>query len=134
MRKFGLIAIVLLDACAPNGIRPLRPFEIATAPYHSGNIQSLVGSLMYESGCLLFRNEDGSTQLLPVWPSGSKFEESLVTFHRPAKSDQRVVIGEEILIDGQPGDWSALDNRAFERFRHQCRAEPFFVSGVTPAN
>jgi hypothetical protein len=89
---------------------------------------------MYESGCLLFRNEDGTRQLLPIWPTGSKFEESLVTFHRPAKSDQQVIIGEEIRIEGQRAEWSALDNRTFERFRHQCNTDPFFVSAVTPAN
>ena len=88
---------------------------------------------MYEGGCLLFDSEDGHTRLLPVWPIGSRFEESLVTFHQPAKSDQRVIIGEEIRLDGQSADWSELAGAQFAPFQTQCGALPFFVSGLAPA-
>ena len=102
MRKIGLIVVTLLEGCmVSSGIRPLRPREIASAPYHEGGRESFVGSLMYEGGCLLFDGENGSPRLLPIWPIGTKFEESLVTFHQPAKSDQRLVIGEEIRLDGE---------------------------------
>ena len=136
MRKIGLIVVTLLEGCmVSSGICPLRPREIASAPYHEGGRESFVGSLMYEGGCLLFDGENGSPRLLPIWPIGTKFEELLVTFHQPAKSDQRLVIGEEIRLDGEPTDGSALDPRIFAPFQQQCgRAKPFFVSGLAPAN
>jgi hypothetical protein len=104
------------------------------APYREGGTQSHVGSLMYEGGCLLFDGEDGPTPLLPIWPAGSRFEESLITFHRPAKADQRVIIGEEVRLDGQAADWSDLPDSRLVPFQHQCGGQPFFVSAVTPAN
>ncbi len=134
MRLIAFAGLFVLASCATDGIRPLRPYEIATSTYRDGDAQSYVGSLMYEDGCLLFRSEDGQTRLLPVWPTGSRFEESLLTFHQPAKAEQRLVTGEEVKIDGLPGHWSDLDQRRFAPFRHQCGSEPFFVTGVTPAN
>ena len=134
MRKIGLISLLLLQACASNAIRPLRPYELATAPYREAASQSYVGSLMYEGGCLLFEDEAGSTRLLPIWPTGSTFEESLITFHRPAKAEQRVIVGEEIRLDGEKSDWTNLSDHELARFQHQCGGEPFFVGAVTPAN
>jgi hypothetical protein len=135
MRKAILIGLLLnLEACASNGVRPLRPYEIATGAYHPAAEEQLVGSLMYEGGCLLFTNEDRTRQLLPIWPDGTLFEESMVTFHQPAKAEQRLVIGEEIRLDGQAVDWPELDSVRYAPFRRQCAAQPFFVSAVTPAN
>ena len=134
MRKFTVIALALLSGCASSGVRPLRPYEIATAPYRSPASESLVGSLTYEGGCLLFQSEDGKALLLPIWPTGTTFEESLVTFHEPAKADQRAIIDEEILLDGQRSTWAEISDPRFEPFRVQCSAPPFFVSGLTPAN
>jgi hypothetical protein len=135
MRKAMLVGLVLvLEACASSGVRPLRPFEIATGPYHMVAKEQLVGSLMYEGGCLLFTNEDRSRQLLPIWPTGTLFEESMVTFHQPAKAEQRLVVGEEIRLDGEAADWAEVDSGRYAPFRQQCGAQPFFVSAVTPAN
>lgn len=135
MRKAILVGLVLMiEACASGGVRPLRPFEIATAPYHPVAKEQIVGSLMYEGGCLLFANEDRTRQLLPVWPAGTVLEESMVTFHQPAKAEQRLVVGEEIRLDGEAADWPELDSAAYAPFRRQCGAQPFFVSAVTPAN
>jgi hypothetical protein len=64
----------------------------------------------------------------------SRFEESLITFHRPAKADQRVIVGEEIRLDGEQSDWANLPDSDLAPFRHQCGGQPFFVSAVTPAN
>lgn len=134
MRRFAFVMLLLVQGCASGGVHPLRPNEIATAPYRFGKARPLVGSLMYEGGCLLFRTEDDSAVLLPVWPTGTLFEESLVTFHEPGRADQRVAVGEEIRIDGLPLDWSSFDAVRYESFRHQCGAEPIFVAHVTPAN
>jgi hypothetical protein len=135
MRKAILIGLLLsLEACASTAVRPLRPFEIATGPYHPSVKEQVVGSLMYEGGCLLFTNEDRSRQLLPIWPTGTLFEESMVTFHQPAKAEQRLVVGEEIRLDGEAADWSEVDSARYAPFRQQCGAQPFFVSAVTPAN
>jgi len=136
MRHLSLAALLLLQACAStSSVRPLHDYEIAIGPYHERGSQSVVGSLMYEGGCLLFDGEKGSVRLLPIWPGGTRFEESLVTFHQPAKSDQRIVIGEEVRLDGVPTDWAQLDPRVFAPFRQQCGwARPFFVSGLAPAN
>ena len=55
MRKTGMIALALLAGCVSTpGIRPLRPLEIPTAPYQEFVTSSLIGSLSYEGGCLLF--------------------------------------------------------------------------------
>ena len=136
MRKIALVAFMALTACVSTStVRPLRSHEIAIGPYHERSTQSFVGSLMYEGNCLLFDGENGSPRLLPIWPGGTRFEEALLTFHRPAKDDERVVVNEQIRIDGEPTDWSQLDPAAFAPFRQQCGwATPFFVSGVTPAN
>jgi hypothetical protein len=135
MRKVALVFILPLSACAASsGIQPLRPYEIATAPYLEGGSESVVGSLMYEGGCLLFDPESGPPRLLPIWPDGTRFEQSLVTFHQPAKADQRIAIGEEIRLDGRTADWSRLDPHVYGRFEQQCGAKPFFVSGLAPAN
>jgi hypothetical protein len=134
MRMIGLIALLTLPACASNEVRPLRPDELAIAPYHELGSQTLVGSLMYEGNCLLFEDDDHSTRLLPIWPTGSRFEESLITFHRPGKAEQRVTVGEEIQLNGQTSDWASLAAADLVPFQHQCAAEPFFVTAITPAN
>jgi hypothetical protein len=134
MRTIYLIFVILLQGCASSEIRPLRPNELAVAPYHEAGSKSLVGSLMYEGNCLLFEDEDRSVRLLPIWPTGSRFEESLVTFHRPGKADQRVPVGEEIRLDGESADWAELASAGLASFQHQCGGEPFFVTAITPAN
>jgi hypothetical protein len=134
MRKFILLLFLLLEACATGGVRPLRPYEIATAPYRFGEAKPVLGTLMYEGGCLLFRTEGDTGLLMPVWPTGTRFEESLVTFHEPGRAEQRVVLGEEVRLDTLPLDWATLDSAGFRSFHHQCGGEPIFVSEVTPAN
>ena len=134
MRRFGLLIALLLAGCASESVRPLKPHEIATAPYRFGQAKPLLGALMYEGGCLLFRTDGDPAVLLPVWPTGTQFEESLVTFHEPGRVDQRVAVGEEVRLDTLPLDWAKLDLAGFQPFHHQCGAEPVFVAGVTPAN
>ena len=133
MRKLFLAALVLLQACANHGVRPLRPQELATAPYRDVATASLTGSLMYEGGCLLFRDEDTKERYLPVWPAGSVFNGTSVIFHQPAKSEQRIIVGEEFLMTGEPSEWSQLATPYYTRFERQCGAQPFFVSAVRPA-
>lgn len=135
MRKTVLAALSLVAACtSPSRVPALRPHEIAIGPYHQRAEQSLVGSLMYEGGCLMFNGENGSPQLVPIWPSGTRFEEKLVTFHQPGKDDQHVAIGQEIRLDGVPSEWSQFELPRFRSFQSQCGAKPFFVSGLAPAN
>lgn len=136
MRKVALLILLLLPSCMTNGsrIRPLRPLELAVAPYRDSVTATLTGSLMYEGGCLLFRDDKPKARLLPVWPIGSVFNGTSVIFHQPAKSDQRIAIGEEFLMEGELGNWSTLPPATFLPFRHQCGAEPFLVSSVHPAD
>lgn len=134
MRKSILLVLLLLEGCAFQGIRPLRANEIATAPYRFGETKPVLGTLMYEGGCLLFRTDGDSGFLLPVWPTGTRFEESLVTFHEPGRADQRIVLGEEVQLSALPLDWAKLDPAGFRPFHHQCGAEPVFIADVTPAN
>src|SRR6476469_8364883 len=125
MRKAGLLALRLLSACTTtsgNRIRPLRPLELAVAPYRERVTATPTGTLMYEGGCLLFRDEAKPARLLPVWPIGSVFHGTSVIFHHPGKSDQRIVIGEEFVMEGQRGDWAALPPATFLPFQHQCGA------------
>jgi len=136
MHKPGLLVFLLLPSCMTNGsgIRPLRPLELAVAPYQETATAALTGSLMYEGGCLLFRDDKSTARLLPVWPVGSVFNGTSVIFHQPAKNDQRIVIGEEFLMEGQPSGWRVLSPATYTPFQHQCGEQPFIVSRVRPAD
>ncbi|NUR45218.1 MAG: hypothetical protein HOP91_03540 [Sphingomonas sp.] len=89
---------------------------------------------MYEGGCLLFRDEHLGMQLLPVWPDGSSFNGTSVTFHEPGKAEQRVVVAEEFQMEGQPLQWANVPNPRINLFRQRCRGEPFAVLRIHPAN
>jgi len=137
MRLAGLFVLTLLGSCATysrHGIRPLRPLELATAPYQDAVTAALTGSLLYEDRCLLFRDDNSKAVLLPVWPVGTIFNGTAVTFHRPGKGDQPVLVGEEFVMEGRPAQWSVLSELAYSPFEHQCAAPPFLVSRVGPAN
>lgn len=135
MRKLALAAALVLGGCvSQGGIRPLLPYEIATLPYRTGNTTEQLGSLTYESGCLLFRPDDGGARLLPVWPEATTLEETMLTFHEPGKADERIVTGQEVVLDLIPLDWESLDPVRFARFRQQCDYQPVFVTDVAPAN
>jgi hypothetical protein len=135
MRKGGMALVLLLTGCVSHGggIRPLRPLEVATAPYQEAVTARLTGSLMYEGGCLLFRSDDGGAPLMPVWPTGSVFNGTSVIFHQPGKTDQPVLVGEEFVMEGQPMPWAALPE-VYSPFQRQCAAQPFMVARVRPAN
>ncbi|MGE5563544.1 MAG: hypothetical protein ACM3ZV_09580 [Bacillota bacterium] len=116
-------------------VRPLRPLEIATAPYHDVATTALTGTLMYEGGCLLFRDEDSRAILMPVWPAGSSFNGTALLYHLPGKADQWVAVGQEMLVYGQPLQWATLNSPVYQPAQHQCGAfAPFFVSAVRPAD
>lgn len=128
-------ASLMLAGCVAGehrGIRPLRPLELATAPYVATVTTSMTGSLMYEGGCLLFRPEGNQPTLLPVWPYGTIFNGTSVIFHDPGKAAQPVLIEQEITIEGRPLGWNELPGYA--PFQNQCRAAPFMVSKVHPAD
>jgi hypothetical protein len=125
---------LLLSGCASNGVQALRPLEILTAPYQGVITRALTGSLMYEGGCLLFRDEGDHFRLFPVWPNGSIFNGTSVTFHEPGKAEQQVVVGEEFLMQGQPVPWSRIPNPRIALYQQRCGGEPFAVLGVHPAN
>ena len=135
MRNGGIV-VLLLTGCASHsaGIRPLRPLELAAAPYQETVTDYPAGSLMYEGGCLLFRDSQTKAQLMPVWPIGSIFNGTSVNFHQPGKSDQPVLVGEMFVMEGRPAQWSELPVSAYAPFQNQCAAPPFFVSGVRPAD
>jgi hypothetical protein len=136
MRKAALIIALLLGGCAyrGGGIRPLRPLEIALSAYNPVAAEALTGSLMYEGGCLLFRDDKSGGLLLPVWPAGSTFNGTAVLFHHPGKSDQWVIIAQEFVIEGQREPWATLGPGSYFAFQNQCRAQPFTVARVRPAD
>lgn len=129
-----LLAVPLLAGCATSlhhGIRPLRPLELATAPYEGTVTLKLDGSLMYERGCLLMRAEP-SGYVLPIWPDGSIFNGTSVIFHQPGKASQPVMVEQQVQLGGRPLPWNQLPGYA--PFEHQCNAQPFLVSSVRPAD
>ena len=136
MRWWLLLGTAALQSCAtPSaGIRPLRPLEIPTAPYQETITAALTGTLMYERGCLMFRDEATHLQLLAVWPTGTVFNGTSVIFHQPGKADWRVVLGEEFLMSGQQLRYTGLPGAPYQLFEQQCGVQPFFVAGVRPAN
>src|SRR5262249_36804290 len=123
------------QACASHSVHPLRPQDLATAPYQSVATAAFTGTLLYEGGCLLFRDDGNRVQLLPVWPAGSVFNGTSVIFHQPGKAEQRVVVGEEFKMEGQPIAWPVLPAPTNAKVRRQGGASPpFFVSRTRPAN
>ena len=134
MRLAILTTSLLLAGCASTGVHPLRPLEIPTAPYTGITTAALTGSLMYEGGCLTFRDDDFRHRLVPVWPDGTVFNGTSVIFHEPGRADQRLVIGEEILLEGQPLQWGRVPGPRTALHQQQCGGEPFAVLGVRPAN
>ena len=135
MREIALLGLIFLESgCISHGIRPLRPLEVPVAPYQDVVTMSLVGSLMYEGGCLLFRDDATKAHLLPVWPMGSTFNGTSVFFHQPGKTEQRIVLGEEFLMEGYSVPWPAQMPGYYVPFRQQCGVQPFFVSNIRPAN
>jgi hypothetical protein len=89
---------------------------------------------MYERGCLMFSDGEKAGWLLPVWPDGSIFNGTMVTFHQPAKNEQRIALGEEFVMEGQSASWQQLPPEQYAPFWQQCRVQPFIVSGVRPAD
>ena len=134
LRRSLLLPLLLLAACASDGIQPLKWLEIATSPYVDEVSSSLTGSLMYEGGCLIFRDDASHAHLVPIWPTGSTFNGTAVTFHQPAKAEQRIVVGEEFMMEGRAAEWAQIDSEYYDRFRQQCGSKPFYVSAVRPAN
>ena len=137
MRKTGLALVCLLAGCTTvghRGIRPLRPLELATAPYSDTVTEALTGSLMYEGGCLLFRDDASKGLLLPLWPPGSIFNGTSVIFHSPARADQPILIAQHFVMAGERQPWVALAPATYAPFQHQCVAQPFLVSEVRPAD
>ena len=136
MRKAGLWVLLVLAGCAPRPlIRPLKPLEIALAPYQEIVTAALPGSLMYENGCLLFRDDATKAYLMPVWPVGSTFNGTAVLLHQPGKTDQRILVTEEFVMEGQPLLWARLAPPYYEPFQRQCGGvQPFFVASARPAN
>ena len=136
MRKMMVSIAVLLGGCvtSTNGVHPLRPLEIATAPYQPAVTAALAGSLMYEGGCLLFRRAEGGAPLMPVWPTGSVFNGTSVIFHQPGKADQPVLVSQEFVMEGRPLMWPALSTSVYGPFQQQCAAQPFLVARVRPAD
>lgn len=128
----GLLALAGCAESGHHGPRPLRPLELATSSYQSAVNSSLTGSLMYEGGCLLFRDQTSGTSLLPIWPDGSIFNGTSVIFHEPGKASQPILIEQQILLQGRILPWSELPG--YLPFQTQCRAEPFLVSKVRPAD
>ena len=136
MRKTGIAALALLAGCVSNhtGIRPLRPLEIPTAPYQEVVTSSLLGSLSYEGGCLLFHDERSHSWLLPVWPTGTTFNGSALILDLPGKPEQRLVVAEEFVMGGQQLPWTTLGETSYQSFERQCRAQPFLVNSIRPAD
>jgi hypothetical protein len=131
----ALAALVLPAGCVTNqhhGIRPLRPLEVATAPYEGTITASLTGSLAYEGACLLLRVDGGGAAVLPVWPDGSVFNGTSVIFHEPGKASQPIMVDQQVLLEGRPTGWGLL--QGYAAFQRQCRAAPFLVSKVHPAD
>jgi hypothetical protein len=134
MTRPAIIAALLLSGCVSHGVHPLRPLEIPTARYNGVITTGLTGTLMYEGGCLLFRDDAKRVQLVPVWPDGSLFNGTSVIFHEPGRADQRIVVGEEFLMEGQPLQWSRVPGPRIVLHQRRCAGEPFTVLGVRPAN
>jgi hypothetical protein len=104
---------------------------LALAPYDPSITQVMTGTLMYEGGCLLFRDEESGQVVLPTWPLGSSFNGTAVIMHVPGKADQPVVVSEEIELSGRP---LAQPLPMLADFERQCAVPFVTVAEVRPAN
>jgi len=128
-----LWSFLLLAGCATHGVHPLRPLDVATAPYAEGAaVDEVSGSLTYDDHCLGFRELDGQ-RLLPIWPRDSVFNGTSLMFHRPGKAEQPLLINQEIAIRGEPLP-AAYVQANFAPYARRCGGVPFFVAEVAPAD
>ncbi len=137
MHRVVVAALLALSGCAVQSRHtppPLKPLELAVAPHQEVVTASLVGSLMYENGCLWFRDDQTKARLYPIWPVGSIFNGTAVIFHRPGKAEQPIIIDEQFVMSGRPVDWRELAPGYYLPFQHQCGTEPFLVTSVRPAD
>ncbi len=137
MRKAALIPMLMVGGCISNhpAVRPLRPLEIPLAPYRDVATAAHEGTLMYEGGCLLLRDERTRALFMPVWPFGSSFNGTALLVHVPGKTDQRIMVAEEVLVRGEADPWATLGGAVYRPFQNQCRGyEPFLVSSVRPSD
>lgn len=135
MHKAGIGFLLLLSGCmSQSGVKPLRPLQIPISAYLQAAPEKRAGSLMYESNCLLFREDGTGATLMPIWPYGSTFNGTAVLFHEPGKADQRLMVAEELVLEGQSADWADLPADVYQPFQRQCSAQPFYVSKARPAN
>jgi hypothetical protein len=133
MRR-AIWSLLLLSGCVSTGPHPLRALEIPTVPYRAIVATRLAGTLTYDGGCLLFRSDTKRVQLVPIWPDGTRFNGTSVTFHQPGRMDQTIVINEEFLMSGQPVQWARLPGPRIPVHQQQCGGIPFAVATVRPAD
>jgi hypothetical protein len=132
MRK-ALWTFLALTACAAHSVHPLRPMDVPTAPYIEGaSAEAVDGSLDWRDGCLLFRSDAGD-RLLPIWPRASVFNGTSLMFSRPGKTEQPLLVNEQIEIGGETLP-PAYVQANFGNYVQRCGGKPFFVADVRPAN
>ena len=134
MRLAVFVPIFLLGACASNGVETLRTNEIATVGYSKFVTATAPGSLSYEGGCLVFRDDASKAAWVPVWPYGTIFNGTSLIFHQPGRADQPFVLNQEILLSGRPLTWADVPGPRAPLFERQCGGIPFAVAEVRPAN
>ena len=93
------------------------------------------GRLVSKDGCLLLAaNRHGrDLQLLPVWPTGSRYNGVAVVPSLPGAAETSFVVGADVKVEGGGPDWSDLPTN-FDYllpWRDKCGARPFFVSAVS---
>lgn len=132
MRK-AVWTLLALASCSSGGVHPLRPLELPTASYlENVEFEGIAGSLTYDNNCLLFRTDKGE-RLLTVWPYGTVFNGTSLMFHRPGKTDQPLLVDEQITISGERLPAGYVRSH-FEEYRQRCGGTPFFVAAVRPAD
>ena len=134
MRPVLIALPLLLAGCVSNAVRPLRPQEIAVAPYSGTVTATATGSLAYERGCLLFIDDKQGPALAPIWPEGTIFNGTSLIFHKPGKADQPIVLNQEFVLSGRPLTWPAVPGPRAPLFQQQCGGLPFAVADVAPAD
>jgi hypothetical protein len=128
-----LWSFLVLAGCAAQPMHPLRPKDVPTAPYVEGaSAEAVDGSLAWQDGCLLFRSDAGN-RLLPIWPHTSVFNGTALIFRRPGKTEQPVLVNQEIEIGGErlPAAYAQAN---FGPYVQRCGGQPFFVADIEPAS
>lgn len=140
VRAIVISAFVAVAICGcairPEAI-PAR-VSLPTSPYGDIITTRAKGTLISKGSCLLLSAERAGRrfELLLIWPPGSRFNGVAVVPAIPKRAARAFSVGAEIEVGGNSPQWEQLPPYYPQLlpWRDRCRARPFFVTTIRPAD